>query len=166
MSPLAMKKTSLRTIAAGLRLRCFLGQAFTFALCSMASLPSSANQLEVSGPIHLTHVEGIVANTYGKRVAGAEVTLSRDGKVVKTTHTDQSGAFHFDHASGNLTFQVGRTQNAPALAEIVATDELVTLVEHKKLYVIVGPGACKDACSAIYTSKHEFESALKKTSRN
>jgi hypothetical protein len=146
-------------------LRCFLGRAFLLALSCAFVQPAAHAQLEIDGPIHLTHVEGIVANTSGARVPNAEVTLSRDGKVMQTTHTDQSGAFHFEHASGRFTLQVGRTQNAPAVREILASDELLTHIERKKLYVIVGPGACADACSSFFTSKDQFERALKRTNR-
>jgi hypothetical protein len=120
-----------------------------------------AQQLDISGPIHLTHVEGLVADDSGQRLAGVEVTLARDGHVVQTTHTDQSGRFKFAHAAGRFSFQVARTRNAPAMHDIVVTEELITRAERKKLYVIAGPGACADACSAIYTSKDEFDKALK-----
>ena len=160
----AVQKAAIAT-AAGPRLRCFLGHAFMLMLlCGFIHSPAHA-QLEADGPIHLTRVQGIVANTSGQRVAGAAVTLSRDGKALQTTHTDSSGAFRFDHASGRLTLEVARTQNAPAAREIIATDEIVTLLERKMLYVIVGPGACADACSSVFTSKSDFDRALKRTSR-
>ncbi len=59
-------------------------------------------------------------------------------------------------------FNVARSKYAPAVREIVVTDEIVTRVERKKLYVIVGPGACMDACSAVVTSKREFEETIRR----
>jgi hypothetical protein len=145
----------------GFWLRCFLGKAFQAATVLFAFAVAAHAQLDMPGPIHLTHVEGLVADDSGQRIAGVEVTLARDGRVMQTTHTDQSGRFKFAHAEGRFTFQVARTKNAPAVHEVVATEELITRAERKKLYVIVGPGACADACSSIYTSKAEFDKALK-----
>ncbi len=123
---------------------------------------SAGAQLEIPGPIHLTHVEGYVFNTHGKPVGHAEVTLVRDGAVAAGTQTDGSGAFHFPKASGNYTLRVGRTEFAPADRDVIVTDEVVTHLERKKLYVVVGPGACKDECSSVLTSKKELRQLIKK----
>ncbi len=56
-------------------------------------------------------------------------------------------------------------QYAPAERDLIVGEELVTRAERKKLYVIVGPGACMDACSAVLTSKHEFEKVLREKNR-
>jgi hypothetical protein len=122
--------------------------------------------LELPKPIRITHVEGFVANTQGKPVVNAEVTLVRGEKVVYSTRTNGDGAFRIEHVSGNYTFRVGRTEYAPAAQEVVVTDEIVTHLERRKLYVVVGPGACMDACSSVYTSKQEFEKAIRKNSRH
>jgi hypothetical protein len=63
-------------------------------------------------------------------------------------------------------FRVARSDYAPAAREIVVTDEIVTRVEHKKLYVIVGPGACMDECSAVVTSKREFERDIREKQKH
>jgi hypothetical protein len=119
-------------------------------------------QLDLPGPLHLTHVEGYVFNTYGKPVTHAEVTLVRNGAVAASAQTDDAGAFHFDKASGNYTLHVGRTEFAPADRDVIVTDEVVTHLERKKLYVVVGPGVCKDECSSVLTSKKEFQQLMKK----
>ena len=54
----------------------------------------------------------------------------------------------------------------PQLREIVVTDEVVTALERKKLYVILGPGACQDECSLILTSKHDFDREIRKRNRH
>jgi hypothetical protein len=144
----------------GFWLRCFLGAAVAISLC----WPAGA-QLEIPGPEHLVRVEGVVVNSEGKPVANAEVTLTRDGNVMYTAHADQRGEFSFKHVSGQFTFRVARTQYAPAAREIIVTDELVTRAERKKLYVIVGPGACEDECSSVLTNKQQFEKALKEKNR-
>jgi hypothetical protein len=117
-------------------------------------------------PIRITHVEGFVVNSHGKPVVNAEVTLVRDEKVLYSTRTSGDGAFQIEHASGHYILRVGRTEDAPAAQEVFVTDEIVTHLEHKKLYVVVGPGACMDACSSVYTSKREFEKAIGKNSRH
>jgi hypothetical protein len=151
---------------AGPRLRYFLSRALELALFGVVVCGASHAQLEINGPIRLTSVEGLVVNSWGKPVSNVEVTLSQDGKVVLKTHTDQVGAFQFDHASGDYLFEVARSEYAPAARRIVARMELVTLIERKKLYVILGPGACMDACSSVLTSKQEFNQTLRKLNRH
>jgi hypothetical protein len=118
-------------------------------------------QVDIPGPERLSHVEGYVVNPVGHPVADVEITLVRDEKVAFRTRTDKSGEFRFDRVSGQFTFRVARSDYAPASQEIVVTDEIVTALERKKLYVVLGPGACADACSAVLTSKKEFDRAIR-----
>ncbi len=151
---------------AGPRLRCFLGRILLVALFCAGVCGTSHAQLETDGPIRLSSVEGIVVNSLGKPAANIEVTLSQENKVLYRTHTDQAGRFQLDRSAGDYLFQVARSQYAPAARQIVVRTELVTLVERKKLYVILGPGACTDACSSVLTSKQEFDKALRKLNRH
>jgi Carboxypeptidase regulatory-like domain len=146
----------------GFWLRCFLGLSF---ICAVAGNVLHA-QVEVDKALHLAHVEGRVVNSQGKPVVHAEVTLAQDGKPVYTTRTDDRGGFHFDHVSGHYTFRVERTEYAPAAKEVIVDFQIASSLARKKLYVIVGPGACMDACSSIFTSKHEFEKAIKNKNRH
>jgi hypothetical protein len=144
----------------GFWLRCFLGLMLLAApACGVVHA-----QPDVDGPIRLTHVEGVVVNTFGEPVAGVEVTLSQDDKVRRSTRTNASGAFRFDHVEGSYLFRVARTEYAPAAHQIVVRAELVAYLERKKLYVVLGPGACADECSTVVTSKEEFEHAIRKKS--
>ena len=152
--------------AAGLWLRCFLGLTLTLPLLGAALCGSMQAQIDVEKPIHLTHVEGYVVNTQGKPLVNAEVTLVRDETVAFRTRTDGAGAFNFEHASGKYWFRVARTENAPAAREVDVTDEIATFLQRKKLYVIVGPGACMDECSLVTTNKHEFDRAIRKQNRH
>jgi hypothetical protein len=165
-----MKRWSCRVTSfkrtAGLRLRCFLDYALQVALFCMTVCGASHAQLETNGPIRLTSVEGLVVNTWGKPVANLEVSLSQDSKVVSKTRTDKTGVFQFDHISGDYLFQVARSEYAPAARQVVVRLELLTLAERKKLYVILGPGACMDACSSVLTSKREFDQALQHLNRH
>jgi hypothetical protein len=123
-------------------------------------------QVDIPGPERLSHVEGIVVNPVGKPAVDVEVTLLRDGKVAVQARTDKAGWFRFEHVKGPYNFQVARTEYAPASREIVVTDEVVTALERKKLYVILGPGACQDACSSVLTNKREFDREIRKRNRH
>ncbi|HEY1984016.1 MAG TPA: carboxypeptidase-like regulatory domain-containing protein [Terracidiphilus sp.] len=123
-------------------------------------------QIDVPKALHLTHVGGYVVNSQGKPVVNVEVTLVRDDTVAFITRTDAAGAFDFDHVSGKYWLRVARSEYAPAVREVTIQNELVTYLERKKLYVIVGPGACMDECSSVFTSKHEFDQAIRKKNRN
>ena len=146
----------------GFWLRCFLG--CMLLACAAVCDVVDAQQLDKDGPIRLTHVEGVVVTGRGAPAANVEITLSQDDKVRMSTHTDQSGKFRIDHVEGDYMFRVARTLNAPAAHEIVVRAELATYIERKKLYVVLGPGACADECSLVVTSKEEFEHAIRKNS--
>ncbi len=137
-----------------------MGKA-TWALPLLLLSSSVSAQLEIPGPTHLTHVEGQVVTSAGKPVANLEVTLNQDDKVAFRTSTNQSGEFRFEHVSGRYIFRVARSKYAPAVREIVVTDEIATRVERKRLYVILGPGACMDECSAVLTNKREFDREIR-----
>jgi hypothetical protein len=149
----------------GFWLRCFLGGVIGTALV-LAGRVGLSSPIDIPGPEHLTHVEGLVVNTSGHAVADLEVTLLKDDKVAFQTRTNTSGEFRFEHVSGRYMFRVARSEYSPAAREIVVTDEIVTRVEHKKLYVIVGPGACMDECSAVVTSKREFDQTIREKSKS
>jgi hypothetical protein len=146
----------------GFLLRCFLNGAIPILLATNASFA----QLDIPKPERLTHVEGIVVNPEGHPMSGIEVKLYRDDKISAETQADKSGQFEFEHVhSGPYILRVPRTQYAPAARDIVVTDEIVTHLERKKLYVILGPGACQDECSAVLTSKRDFDRTIRKNSR-
>ena len=148
----------------GFWLRCFLA-ATCVALCISGTGLLNA-QLDIPGPERLTHVEGIVVNDAGHPVVDLEVTLTRDENVVFKTQTDRSGAFGFARVPpGPYLLRVKRSVNAPAERQIVVTDEVVTALERKKLYVILGPGVCQDACSSVLTSKKDFDKAIRKIAK-
>jgi hypothetical protein len=159
-----LRKSANMSKAAGLWLRCFLGGAIWTLLCSV-SANSFGAQIDIPKPERLAHVDGYVVNSAGHPAADVEVSLTRDEKVVFRTRTDKSGEFGFEHVSGPYQFRVERSEYAPAAREIAVTDEIVTFLQHKKLYVILGPGACKDACSSVLTSKKDFDRAIHKMSK-
>jgi hypothetical protein len=123
-------------------------------------------QVDIPGPERVSHVDGIVVDPVGHPAADLEVSLMRDNMVAYQTQTDASGAFRFEHVSGTFTFRVARSKFAPAARQIVVTDEVVTYLERKRLYVVLGPGQCEDACSAVLTSKREFEREIRRNKRH
>jgi hypothetical protein len=147
---------------AGLWLRYFLSAAIFLAAAAWLNA-----QVDIPGPERLTHVEGAVVNSSGHPAADLAVTLLRDGKVTYQTQTDKSGEFKFEHvAAGPYLFRVARSKDAPAERQIVVTEEIVTVLQRKKFYILLGPGACQDACSAIFTSKKDFDKAVRKNNRH
>jgi len=146
----------------GFWLRCFLSGAI-FILAT----GSAFAQLDIPKPERLTHVEGIVVNPEGHPAGQLSVKLLRDEKSIAETQTDESGNFEFERIpSGPYVFRVARSQYAPAARDIVITDEIVTHLERKKLYVVLGPGACQDECSAVLTSKRDFDRTIRKNRRH
>jgi hypothetical protein len=135
-------------------------------LVCLAALRSANAQIDIPGPERLGHVEGYIVNPGGHPAVAVAVMLLRDGKVAFQTRTNQDGWFRFEHISGPFTFQVARTEYAPAVRDVVVTDEVVTALERKKLYVILGPGACQDACSSVLTNKREFDREIRKRNRH
>jgi hypothetical protein len=124
-------------------------------------------QVDVPGPERLTHVQGLVVSPTGKPVRDVAITLVQEGKVAVETKTDKAGDFRFEHVpAGTYVFRVARTQYSPAAQDIVVTDEIVTYLERKKLYVVLGPGACQDACAAVVTNKKEFDRTIRKNNRH
>jgi hypothetical protein len=134
------------------------------ACCCAASAVIA--QVATEKPLHLARVAGYVVNVSGKPVAHADVTLTKDDTVAYKTTTDDSGAFHFDHVLGHFWLRIARTENAPAAREIEVGDLVESYLVRRKLYIIVGPGACADACSSVFTSKSEFEKAIRKKNKH
>jgi len=157
---------SILSRPAGLWLRCFLSGVLLTILLSMSMCDALYGQIAVESPMRVSHVEGFVVNSSGKRVENAEITLVRDDEVVLRTKTDESGAFTLDGASGNYWFHVSRTDAAPAGRQIVVTNEIVTSLRHNKIYVVLGPGACMDECSSVSTNKRDFDRVVAKSKKH
>lgn len=149
----------------GFWLRCFLSSGLWIWLC-VAGANSLCAQVDIPGPERMRHVEGYIVDPVGHPVGDLEVTLVRDDKIAYQVRTNQAGEFQFEHVSGPFTLRVPRTKFSAAKREIVVTDEIVTALERKKLYVILGPGACKDECSSVLTSKKEFDRAIRKNNKH
>jgi hypothetical protein len=148
----------------GFWLRCFLGATFWIWVCVVGCSVLNA-QVDIPGPERLSHVVGYVVNPVGRPVADLEVTLKANERVAYQTKTGKSGEFRLAPVRGEYTLHIARSEYAPAVREIVVTDEIVTALERKKLYVILGPGACADACSAVLTSKKDFDREIRENTK-
>lgn len=138
-------------------LRCFLGAAFF----SMAAAMMQA-KVEPPGPMHLWRVHGFFMSAAGKPIGNVEVSLERDGEAQYRTTTDASGQFAFDHVYGHYTLHIERSKDYSLLSRDVVIGEAAELVKRNTLYVIAGPKACTDDCSSVFTSKSDFERAVRR----
>ena len=161
----AMRENDGTSKQRGFWLRYFLGAAICLAVMCGAERISA--QIDIPGPERLSHVSGIVVDPVGHRMADLKISLLQDDKLAYETQTDAQGRFKFEHVrAGAFTLRIDRTKFAPASRQIVVTDEVVTYLERKKLYVILGPAQCEDACSAVLTSKKEFDREVRKNNRH
>ena len=144
----------------GFWLRCFLGAAMVVGLGLGAGTVSYA-QVDIPKPIHLVHLRGVVVNPKGEPVANADVSLLRDDRVAYATHTDGAGRFDFEHALGHYQFRV-KTQGYSVAARDVVLEFELSAMRKNTLYVVLGPGACSDDCSSVFTSKKEFDHLVRR----
>ncbi len=147
----------------GFWLRCFLGRAcLAIAMC-LAAVGLAWAKVEEPGPMHLWRLHGFYMNPAGKPMENVEITLMRDGVIRYKTRTDAAGRFGFDHVSGRYWLQIAKANDHSQLSrEIIVGLETATVLKRNTLYVIAGPGACTDDCSSVYTSRSDFEKAVRR----
>lgn len=133
---------------------------FLLVFASLSTFRAGA-QIEIHKPLHLSHVQGVVTDRSGKPVANAEVDLVREEAPSLKTKTDDSGRFVIDQASGRYWFRVSGSSYSPAAREVIIGADVGTAFHIAELYVMLGPGACSDECSSIYTSKKKFDRAVR-----
>ena len=114
--------------------------------------------------LHVAHLRGVVVDSFGKPVAGAPVQLERGRKAVAETQTDAAGAFNFERLDGEYTLRIKPANYSTATRDVVVGEAATIVMRHNKLYVIVGPRACDDECSSVFTSEREFEKTLSRKS--
>jgi hypothetical protein len=141
----------------GFWLRCFLG---AIVLVGLTAGQVHA-QIDVPGPIHLVHLRGVVVNPKGQPVSNADVSLLRDDRVAYATHTDGAGQFAFERVDGHYVFRVKTAEYSVATRNVVVEFEISKLA-HKQVYVVLGPGACSDDCSSVFTSKSDFDRMIRR----
>jgi hypothetical protein len=140
-----------------------LGRGFLacFAVWTIFAVTASA-QIEVV-TLHLSKVHGSVTDKSGGPITNAEVglVLVSDGSTSRTIQTDSSGKFRIDCDPGSYWLRVKASGFSTASLRVIVGSDLQTLFQRKTLYVMLGPGACMDQCSWVYTSKREFDQAVR-----
>jgi hypothetical protein len=122
-------------------------------------------QPDAPKPIHLVHLRGVVVNPKGQPVPNADVSLLRDDAVAFSTHTDGAGRFAFEHVEGHFLFRV-KTPDYSIAARNVVVEFEISAVRRSTLYVVLGPGACSDDCSSVFTSKSDFDRVIRRNTRH
>ncbi|MFP5235311.1 MAG: carboxypeptidase-like regulatory domain-containing protein [Acidobacteriota bacterium] len=122
-------------------------------------------RVEGPGTLHLWRLHGVFVDAAGKPIANTEVTLMRDGKIAYRTSTDKAGRFAFPHAYGHYLLQIDRSRYSLVSRPVVIGVDMAML-HRTHLYVIAGPGACTDDCSDVFTSKNEFEKAIRRNTEH
>ena len=114
--------------------------------------------------MHLWRLHGAVVNAAGRPVAGEPVNLVRDDKVVYSTTTDSAGKFDCKGVSGHYWLRMKPKDASVVNREVVVGDEALMLLKKNAFYVILGPRQCTDDCSQVFTSRGDFEKAIKRVS--
>ncbi len=150
----------------GFRLRCFLGRLFLVIAACMICFGVAQAQIDIPGPFHVSHLKGIVVTPEGKPVTDAVINLTQNGNVIYTTRTDAKGEYDFKHVSGEFIFRMRVPHYSIVARPVLVRFELATEVRGNALYVILGPGACSDDCSSVFTSKKDFERRIRRNNRH
>ncbi len=146
----------------GFLLRCFLGRALMMVSLAFALGTSAHAQLEIPKPFRVSHFEGVVMSPYGKPVKNADVTLTQSNRVVYSTRTDAAGRFKLNDVAGQFVFHVKTPDYSVVAREVIIGFEIATAIHGNRLYVILGPGACSDDCSSVFTRKKDFDKSLRR----
>jgi len=136
-------------------------RAASILLLAASTLAMQA-QIEAPKPYHMAHLRGIFADEKGNPIQGAAVTLDQDDKVIYSTETDKAGRFEIKHASGRYWLRIHMNGYSPVNREVIVGVEAVTYLRNEALYIIAGPGACSDDCSSVFTSKSQFDHAVRR----
>jgi hypothetical protein len=135
------------------------------ALVALGAFSAHA-QLDLPGPMHLAHVHGVYVDAKGHPIQGAEVTLQQNDRIAYETKTDASGRFAFKHGTGHYRLRMNMKGYSPLDRDVIVGLDAVMYLRNETLYVIAGPGACSDDCSSVFTSKSQFEKAIRRNTRN
>jgi hypothetical protein len=147
----------------GFWLRYFLGSAWLVAACCSAAVCFSQARIQGPEPIHLWRLHGLYVNETGDPIGNVKVALSNNGRIVATSDTDAAGRFEFSHVSGHFTLQIAKSSDHSSLMrEVIVGVETATIIGSQTIYVIAGPAACSDDCSSVFTSKGDFEKAVRR----
>jgi hypothetical protein len=144
----------------GFWLRCFLERAILAAVLSAAGCSASA-QITVPAPYHLSHLRGVFVDGKGNPIPDASVSLDRDDKTLYSTTTDSSGRFEIKHVSGHYWLRIKKIGFSRVDRDVIVGVDVAAYLHSSTLYIIDGPGACTDDCSAIFTNKDKLDREIR-----
>jgi len=156
-------KQNIFAIAAGPRLRCFCGSGFLVCLAMWLTIAAPLTaQIEIR-TLHLARVHGSVSDRTGRPVGDARVYLvsGTDETTVKETRTDTLGKFNLGRRDGSYWLRVEAKGFSTAGEHVIVGLTFWALFHSSRLYVMLGPQACMDDCSPVWTNKRQFEHALR-----
>ena len=150
----------------GIWLRCFLGfglaAACTFALAAL----SAQSEFKYLKPLHLAHAYGYVLDESGKPLGGVQVALASGGPPSLAMNTDGKGYFDFPEAKGEYLLHV-------KIPGFVFMDRMVIVGAGPRgplcrgpVYVMMKSNECKDCTSEVFTSKEQFDRAVRENAVN
>ena len=132
------------------------------ALC-LATTSLAWAKVEPQGALHLWRLHGLYMDAKGIPIENVQLTLERDGPVLYTAKTDASGRFAFDHVRGRYMLHIEKSSNHSQLSrQVIVGLETAMMLRGNTLYIIAGPGACTDDCSSVFTSKGDFDRAVRR----
>jgi hypothetical protein len=146
----------------GFWLRCFLERTALAVMLSMSTFIAAHGQISAPAPYRISHLRGVYVDDKGNPVADAAVTLDRDDKVLYSTKTDAAGRFEIKRASGRYWLHINKIGYSQINRDVIIGVDAAAYLHSATLYIIAGPGACSDDCSAVFTSKAKFEQAIRK----
>jgi hypothetical protein len=145
----------------GFWLRCFLGVGL-IAVCTFAlAVQSAQSQFKYMKPLHLAHAYGYVLDESGKPLVGIQVAPASGGPPSLAMNTDGKGYFDFPEAKGEYLLHV-------KIPGFVSMDRRVILgagprgpLYRGPVYVMMKSNKCKECTSEVFTSKEQFDRAVR-----
>jgi hypothetical protein len=130
---------------------------------SVLAMAAAAHaQIAAPAPYHLPRLRGVFVDAKGNPIPGAAVTVGQDGKVLDSTTTNRAGHFEIKHISGHYRLRMNMKGYSTVDREVIIGVEALTYLHNGTLYIIAGPAACSDDCSSVFTSKSQFDHAIRR----
>lgn len=147
------------TIAAGLRLRCFLNAALQLFLVIGLSGAMTAFAMDCNSKwdMKLSRVQGTVYGPSGLTVPEIRVWVERTGKIVAKTQTDGRGRFELKVAPGNYVVHLQYLGSKPMDLNVRVGRGFF---HAPRLRIVLGLSGTR--CSFATTSSKQFKNEMKR----
>ena len=135
--------------------RCLLAVVATWLLAQTANA-----QIDCAfKTLHVSGLHGNVTDQFGNAIAGAEVTLKRDGQEVAKAQTDDKGRFDVKGLSGRYGMTITAKGFASAWSPVEIGPDMHNLLHSNLLRAMLFVGAWEN-CETFTTSKRMFDRAV------